>query len=266
MPVMSQVENTNDTYMTTTATAPLTLYMPYAPSASSAQTVTVSENTVTPPALLPPTVVLTASTLSFKPGDAPATLVWVSSNATQCTGTNFATQGQPNGSVSVTLTKTTAYTVTCTGPGGSATDAKTITYSTSASGSCIPIYYCADSSTIANTCNGNTTHCIAPTICSAGVCILPPPPNGTLKAQPSLVAKNSPTTLIWTTANVVADSCIVSGDNGDRWTNQDSSGSDGVQTSPIAQRVTYTLSCTGINGDPLDLHTTVTVAPTWSEQ
>ena len=86
----------------------------------STYTVTVSQSA--------PTVVLQTSTTVFTQGDPPATLTWASSNATNCTATNFNNSGQLNGSTTVTPTQTTTYTITCTGAGGSATDAKTITY------------------------------------------------------------------------------------------------------------------------------------------
>ncbi|MES2931721.1 MAG: CARDB domain-containing protein [Patescibacteria group bacterium] len=56
-----------------------------------------------------------------------STLTWGSTNATSCTGTNFSTGGTTSGSIVVTATQNTTYTVTCTGAGGSATDSDLLT-------------------------------------------------------------------------------------------------------------------------------------------
>jgi hypothetical protein len=69
----------------------------------------------------PPPPVPTA-TLSRSPGTIAAggssTLTWSSTNATSCTSGNFATGGLTSGSVSVSPSVTTTYSVTCTGAGG----------------------------------------------------------------------------------------------------------------------------------------------------
>ena len=60
-------------------------------------------------------------------GGQSAVITWSSTNATTCTGTNFATGNATSGSVTVSPSGTTQYTLSCTGPGGTATDTKTIT-------------------------------------------------------------------------------------------------------------------------------------------
>jgi hypothetical protein len=48
------------------------------------------------------------------------TLSWTSANTTSCTGTGFATGGAVNGSLTISPTVTTSYSLTCTGAGGTA--------------------------------------------------------------------------------------------------------------------------------------------------
>jgi hypothetical protein len=66
-----------------------------------------------------PTLLLSANPASIAPG-ASSTLSWTSTNATSCTGTNFSPSGV-SGSVSVSPTVNTTYSITCTGSGGSTT-------------------------------------------------------------------------------------------------------------------------------------------------
>jgi len=91
----------------------------YANNCSGWQSLLVS------PQPVPPT-----ATLSLWPNSIPyggnSTVSWGSTNAISCTGTNFSTGGATAGSVSVTATQDTVYTVTCTGAAGSASDAKTL--------------------------------------------------------------------------------------------------------------------------------------------
>ena len=78
---------------------------------------------ITPPPPAP-TVSLSASPKSITAGQS-STLTWRSTNATSCTGGNFAASGT-TGSAVVTPTVTTAYSVTCTGDGGSTTALATV--------------------------------------------------------------------------------------------------------------------------------------------
>ncbi|MDE2212912.1 MAG: hypothetical protein KGJ34_00005, partial [Patescibacteria group bacterium] len=65
--------------------------------------------------------VIPAVTLSANPstleGGGETTLTWSSEGATQCTGTNFNTNGGISGSAQVSLSQNTIYTVTCSGKG-----------------------------------------------------------------------------------------------------------------------------------------------------
>ena len=51
-----------------------------------------------------------------------STLSWTSENATSCVGDIFSTAGDPDGSVPVTLSATTTFTLTCIGAGGATID------------------------------------------------------------------------------------------------------------------------------------------------
>lgn len=90
--------------------------------------VVVSDNT--PPSV---TATITAIPSSITSGQS-STLVWSSTNATTCSGANFSTGGATGGTTSVSPTITTTYSVTCTGPSGSATDATTVTVTTTPPG------------------------------------------------------------------------------------------------------------------------------------
>lgn len=80
-------------------------------SANASATVTVTSR---------PTTSLSANPSSVVSGSA-STLSWSSANALLCTGTGFDTQGATAGSVSTgALSATTAFSILCTGPAGSA--------------------------------------------------------------------------------------------------------------------------------------------------
>ncbi|HEY1042221.1 MAG TPA: CARDB domain-containing protein, partial [Candidatus Paceibacterota bacterium] len=89
----------------------------YANNCSGWQSLTIQQEPV------PPTANLTLTPTLIAYGGA-SILQWGSTNATSCTGTNFSTGGATSGSLSVTATQDTTYTVTCTGPAGSASDSE----------------------------------------------------------------------------------------------------------------------------------------------
>ncbi len=106
------------------------------------------------------TASISASPTSITSGGS-ATLTWSSTNASSCTGTNFNTGGTVSGSVSVSPTVNTTYTVTC----GSATSNTTVTVSAASpnliAGLITPTSATANSatalsSTIQNTGTGST--------------------------------------------------------------------------------------------------------------
>lgn len=104
-----------------------------------------------------------------------------------------------------------------------------------------------------------------------GICTAPPAPevgtnldgsNGALSTKPSLVKSGGTTKVIWTIDN--ANTCTVVGSNGDSWSGT-ASIEGGYTSSPITQRTTYTIDCTGDGGT---LHDTTDTAliPEWQEK
>ena len=83
---------------------------------------------------------------------------------------------------------------------------------------------------------------------TATVMMIAGPPSITLSANPPGVPRNTSTTLSWTSANVT--SCAGSGG----WSGAKAvSGSESV--GPISQDTTYTLNCTGSNGNAVAMTT-----------
>ena len=92
---------------------------------SKSASVTVGVTTNLQPPVAAPTAALSANPTAIKVGSS-TTLTWSSTNATSCTGTNFATGNAASGSVSASPTATTTYSVTCTGAGGSKSASVTV--------------------------------------------------------------------------------------------------------------------------------------------
>lgn len=108
--------------------------------------------------------------------------------------------------------------------------------------------------------------------CSAGACVIPPPPTGTLngdggalQVRPQIVAPGNKARVYWSVENVVASSCSVVGSNGDRWDDLTTSGSSGKQTSAITRQTIYTLTCTGIDSSTFTATSTVNILPIFQE-
>jgi hypothetical protein len=97
-------------------------------STTSFPSVTVTTSNVGAPQA--PTVNLTASPSTAATGGS-TNLSWTTTNATSCTASGAWNGGRPiNGSESQgPLSTTSTFTLTCTGPGGSASDSKTVTVS-----------------------------------------------------------------------------------------------------------------------------------------
>ena len=92
-------------------------------SAPASVTVTVGTNSGAP------SVILTPVQSSITSGQA-VTLTWSSSNVTSCTSTGFNANSQLNGSISVSPTQTTTYSITCLpNVGGSITSISTVNVS-----------------------------------------------------------------------------------------------------------------------------------------
>ncbi len=80
---------------------------------------------------------------------------------------------------------------------------------------------------------------------------------------PSLVQPNASVTLSWSAANVQADSCILTGTNGNSW---NLTGSSGTRTSSVLTNETvFTLMCTNLNSDAVSVTATVRITPSFEE-
>jgi peptidoglycan-associated lipoprotein len=90
-----------------------------------------------PPAAAQPTVSLQASPTAVEKGDA-ATLSWTSTDATQLTIAPDVGTVPAEGQKSVTPSASTTYTITASGPGGSATASARITVATAAANTAEP--------------------------------------------------------------------------------------------------------------------------------
>jgi hypothetical protein len=128
-------------------------------------------------------------------------------------------------------------------------------------GACTPGYYCQGRD-LKDNCTGEIIESCA-WGCFAGACNPVPSPNATLKAVPSLVARDMTTVVSW--SSQYATACTVTGANGDSWT-----GLNGSQTSsPIHSQTTYTLDCTGEEGatpSSVQKSVIVNIAPAFEEK
>ncbi len=107
----------------------------------------------TPPPL--PVVSLSASPLSITSGQS-STLTWSSTNATSCTASGGWTGAKStSGTQSVSPTINTAYTLTCTGSGGSASQSVTVAVTAAASGPVAHWKFDEGSGATANDSSGN---------------------------------------------------------------------------------------------------------------
>lgn len=121
------------------------------------------------------TAALAANPSSITAGQT-SVLSWTSTNADSCTGSGFISTSV-SGIASVTPATTTAYSITCSGPGGSASESVTIAVS-SPPPACAPATStCSDSDTSVNNC-GTVTRCStigANYSCVSGSCVYTPP-------------------------------------------------------------------------------------------
>jgi hypothetical protein len=92
-------------------------------SASDSETITVAGSSA------PPLVLIDAFPETIAPGNS-AGLAWATANATSCTASGGWSGSKPlTGSQIVNPSSTAAYTLTCSGPGGSSSDSQTVTVS-----------------------------------------------------------------------------------------------------------------------------------------
>lgn len=88
-------------------------------------------------------------------------------------------------------------------------------------------------------------------------------PDLSLRAIPSLVQRGGTSRIHWSATNV--SSCTVSGTNGDSWSGRESP-IGGETSSPIMQRVDYTLRCLDSSGAAFLRQASVNILPAWLEQ
>lgn len=131
---------------------------------------------------------------------------------------------------------------------------------------CAPLYACSENSvtyTDAACSISTVATCTAPSFCSPGTpsCVNPPPViTENLEARPGIVQKGGTTKVYWDVEN--AESCTVTGTNGDSWT-ASSSGVNGQSSGVIESTTIYTLSCVALEGaEPETITDTVTVVNT----
>lgn len=107
--------------------------------------------------------------------------------------------------------------------------------------SCSPLYYCTGNDLYYR--NSSCQNSLVQTCaygCASGACQAPQPPTGTFSVTPLLVRSGESVTVSWNIAN--AQSCSVTGENGDSW-----SGTSGSrQSSAIRSRTTYSIYCEGL--------------------
>ena len=228
-----------------------------------------------------PTVTLDAAPLSVVAGNA-ATLTWSSTDTTDC-----AASGSWSGSRNLSgtegtgaLTGSVSYTLTCSGPGGSASQTATVTVnplpgtptvslvanpSSVIAGSASTLTWTSTNATTCTASNGwsgakatsgtsstgaltaTTTYVL--TCSGAGgsasqtttVTVTPPLPTVNLSANPTNVASGNSSTLTWSTSNATA--CTAS--NG--WSGAKATSGTG-STGALTATTTFALNCTGPGG------------------
>ena len=227
------------------------------------------------------TVTLEAAPVSVVAGNA-ATLSWTSTDSTDCTATgDWSGSKAVSGSESTgALTGNVSYTITCTGPGGSASrtvdvtvnplpgtptvslvanpfsviagNASTLTWSSTNATACTASGgWSGNRGTSGSQSTGslNATTSYTLTCTGAGgsanqtstVTVTPPVPAVSLSANPGSVSSGNSSTLTWSTTNATA--CVASnGWSGARAT------SGTASTGALTATTTFALNCTGPGG------------------
>jgi hypothetical protein len=100
-------------------------------------------------------------------------------------------------------------------------------------------------------CNQTPTTCTSGNVCSdsTGQCVTATP-TGSLSISQGKVRAGTQVTLTWNVVN--AESCIVTGTNGDSWLNATSSATviPFPQSTPLSNEVVYSLTCIPLGGGP----------------
>src|SRR3989344_1649987 len=216
-----------------------------------------------------------ACTLSLDPTSVTSgnssTLSWSSTNSTGGTISGVGAVG-PSGSTSVAPSQSTTYTGVFDGPGNSTSQCNGGTGVT-LTVTCEPAYTCAGQTiqyTNASCQTSSVTTCVAPDFGSAGssTCVAPAAivVITALEANPSLVLEGETTHLFWRLDNANASACSVTGSGGTTVSaGAASSGADGVETASVDSPTTFTLACTGEDGQLFTDSVTVNVVPRWVE-
>lgn len=245
-----------------------------------------------------PSCSISASPVTVESGGS-STLSWTSSHATTAVlngGGNTNTpvapaQEAPTGA----LTHNTTYTLTVTGPGGSANCQTTIPVQACGSEGCdvcsnisgiqtsppahsqiigdqcacntgyilqggVCVQSCANEcvgNNVVNSCTGAVVT-ICSYQCSLGICQPPPSPNVTWSVSPTLIQRGGTVNITWTVVN--ATNCRVVRTNGADWV-----GLSGTKTEQLDQETRYTLKCNALNGTPIEFGDTVKIVPVWQE-
>lgn len=255
-----------------------------------------------------PTVVLTAKPSSITKG-ASSDLEWSSTNATSCTGVGFNAGGRTAGSksagthVAVSPQQTTTYQITCTGPGGTASDSATVAVTTPQEDGtgggggggggggesiacpdgyirnpstlecerrgCFDVFFCVGNDLYRGYSSGQY-QCQERFVrscaygCAVNACIdTPPAPEIILWQVAPTLGVKGYTTNIKWKAENV-ESCMVTGTNGSSWSGTESPEAGRQDT--VQAETTYSLSCIGLDGEtPVTRSTTVRLTPIHNE-
>ena len=97
-----------------------------------------------------------------------------------------------------------------------------------------------------------------------GAGTVPPLPDLSIRAIPSLIRVGGTTKLNWSATNV--GSCTVSAPNGDFWNTLESLAGGGNVSKPINHQITYTLSCVTSGGGAVTKSATINVLPSFIER
>ena len=256
---------------------------------SDAETASVTVN----PVVGAPTINLAANPSNVLAG-AASTLTWSTANATSCTASSgwSGSKGTSGSTSTGNLGATTGYTLTCDGPGGSASQTVTVAVTvvpapsvslsasptSLASGSASTLTWTATNATTCTASDGwsgskNTAGGTASTgalsatttfmlSCSgtggtasnSTTVTVVPAPTVSLSANPTSLASGLASTLSWSATN--ATSCTASGG----WSGSKNTTSGTASTGVLSVTTSFTLSCSGTGGTASD-SATVTVIP-----
>jgi hypothetical protein len=251
-------------------------------------TTTPASLAVTPPA--PPTVLIAASSTSITTAHSTSvTADFAAGSGDALTADNI---DEPYGtgigaSTNLDPSKTIVFAPTLAGTytfyAMATTDAypnwasyASMTVTVTAAPSCTPAYTCSGNTieyTNAYCQVSNVNSCVSPSFCQAGSssCLYPVITfnqsgnyTGNLQLIPNLLQSGETTQVHWSVSN--AQSCTVTGTNGDSWTGL-SSPTNGETSKHITSQTIYTLSCTAYASNPsIDENETVNVVPTFEEK